>query len=157
MDSKEYHSILYKKYPPSESCTCEVCLSYCRRPGWWTVYEAEKAIEAGLGNRMMLELSPDLRFAVLSPSFKGNEINYALKEFSSRGCTFLKNSLCELYNTGLQPLECRFCHHNRYGLGKKCHLDIEKDWATTEAKRIIVRWGNMTGFWIRQKLIVKEK
>jgi predicted ester cyclase len=46
-----------------------VCKSYCRRPGWWTVEEASRAIEKGYGPRMMLEMAPGFRFGVLSPAF----------------------------------------------------------------------------------------
>ena len=38
---------LREKYPPSPACACEVCLGYCIRPGWWTVEEAGRAVEAG--------------------------------------------------------------------------------------------------------------
>jgi hypothetical protein len=148
---------LYEKYPPSEPCSCDVCVNYCRRPGWWTVGEAENAIKAGFAGRMMLEMSPDKRFGVLSPAFKGNEGEYSYQVFSKNGCTFLKSGLCELFGTGLQPLECRYCHHDRKGLGIKCHLDIEKEWQSDDAKRLIIRWGNQTGFWQRQGLIVREK
>jgi hypothetical protein len=148
---------LLLRYPPSEPCSCDICKSYCRRPGWWTVEEAAKAVVAGFAGRMMVELSPDRKFAVLSPSFRGNEGNYALQIFSGQGCTFLKNELCELFGTGLQPLECRFCHHSRKGQGKKCHHDIEKEWNSPEGKRIVVRWGNLTGFWNSQGLFLREK
>jgi hypothetical protein len=148
---------LNEKYPPSPPCSCDICKSYCQRPGWWTVEEAIKAINGGLANRIMLEISPCQNFGVLSPSFKGNEANYALEIFSTRGCTFFQNGLCELFGTGLQPLECRFCHHERFGLGKKCHLDIEKDWNTKQAKRLIVKWGNIIGLWQRQGLLLIEK
>ena len=127
------------------------------RPGWWTVKEAAKVIDAGLASRMMLEISPEKDFAVLSPAFKGNESDYALQIFSKNGCTFLKDGLCELFGTGLQPLECRFCHHERKGSGLNCHLDIEKDWNRKYGKLLIVKWGNMIGFWQRQGLIVTEK
>jgi hypothetical protein len=157
MENRIFTSNLYEKYPPSEPCSCDVCLSYCRRPGWWTVEEASGAVEAGLAYRMMLEISPEHDFGVLSPAFKGNENSYALQAFSGQGCTFLKNDLCELFGTGHQPLECRFCHHERIGQGENCHLDIEKDWRTEKAKRLIVKWGNMTGFWNRQGFLLKEK
>jgi hypothetical protein len=148
---------LYEKYPPSESCSCDTCLSFCKRPGWWTIEEAMKAIDSGFSNRMMLEISPEQDFAVLSPAFKGNECEYALQIFSKQGCTFLKDGLCELYKTGLIPLECRFCHHDRIGLGLKCHLDIEKEWKSNKGKRLIVKWGNITGFWQRQGIMMYEK
>ena len=148
---------LYEKYPPSEPCSCEECVSYCKRPGWWTLDEARKAIEAGYANRMMLEMSPERDFSVLSPAFKGNEVNYALQIFAQQGCTFLKDGLCELFGTGFQPLECRYCHHTRKGKWIKCHADIEKEWNSPEAKRLIVKWGNITGFWQKQGLVVIEK
>jgi len=149
--------ILYKKYPPSEPCSCEVCKSYCERPGWWTVEEARKAIDAGFAKRMMLEIAPEQNFGVLAPAFKGNEGNYSLQVFSKNGCTFLNEGLCELFGTDNQPIECRFCHHNREGQGKKCHLEIEKDWNSLAGKRLIVQWGNQIGFWERQGLRMEEK
>lgn len=143
---------LARKYPPSEPCACEICLAYCRRPGWWTVEEADSAIVAGYGGRMMLEMAPDRSFGVLSPAFKGCEANFALDVCSVRGCTFLKDDRCELHGTGFQPLECRFCHHDRRGLGPKCHADIERDWNTSRGRVLVVRWSKLTGFWERLNL-----
>ena len=137
---------LNEKYPASEPCSCQICLSYCRRPGWWSVEEATRAILKGYGKRMMLEIAPELTFGVLSPAFKGCEGNFSLNQFSENGCNFLIDSLCELYGTGFQPLECRFCHHERQGEGKKCHLEIENDWNTQAGQRLIERWMIMTHF-----------
>jgi hypothetical protein len=95
---------------------------------------------------MMLEISPEHTFGVLSPAFKGCEGNFALQEFSSNWCTFLKNNLCELHGTGYQPLECRFCHHDRIGLGIKCHNDIEKDWNTPKGRVLINKWIKLVNF-----------
>jgi hypothetical protein len=147
--------LLQDKYPTSVPCTCDICRSYCQRPGWWTVEEAKNAIQKGKANRMMLEISPQKSFGVLSPAFKGNEANIALQILSRSGCTFYNNGLCELYGTGLQPLECRFCHHNRKGLGKKCHSDIEKEWKSKKAKELIVVWGTLTGLWVRLGYVLK--
>jgi hypothetical protein len=138
---------LIEKYPPSEACDCKICVSYCKRPGWWTVDEANLAIIAGYGGRMMLEMSPQRSFGVLSPAFKGCEVSFATNLYSSRGCTFLIDDRCELFGSGLQPLECRFCHHERVGLGPRCHTDIEKDWNTSAGRALVVRWSNLTGFW----------
>jgi hypothetical protein len=147
--------LLRDKYPASEPCSCDICRSYCRRPGWWTVEEAEYAISKGMANRMMFEISPEMTFGVLSPAFKGNEANFSLKIFSQNSCTFYKNRLCELFGTGLQPLECRFCHHDRKGLGKICHSEIEQDWKSKKARQLIVEWGNVIGLWARQGYILK--
>jgi hypothetical protein len=136
---------LHQRYPPSEPCACEICLSYCNRPGWWTVEEAAAAVEAGYGNRMMLEMSPERSFGVLAPAFKGCEAAYADSLYAGRGCTFLHANRCELYGTGFQPLECRFCHHERAGLGPRCHADIERQWNTSAGRALVVKWSNRGG------------
>ena len=137
---------LTEKYPASPACACEVCKSYCQRPGWWTVEEAARAMEAGYAKRMMLEMAPGFTFGVLSPAFKGCEVKFAYNEYASAGCTFLVDDKCELHGTGYQPLECRFCHHDRVGLGPRCHADIERDWNTEAGRSLIVKWSTMVGF-----------
>lgn len=148
---------LQKKYFPSEPCTCEVCLSYCARPGWWTVEEAERAIEAGYADRMMLEVAPELTFGVLSPAFKGCEGFYAVNQFTRNKCTFLKNDRCELFGSDHQPLECRFCHHDRRGLGPKCHADLERNWKTPAGQGLVERWIEQVGLNHRVFALRKEK
>jgi hypothetical protein len=145
------------KYPASKPCSCDICLTYCQRPGWWTVEQAARAIDAGYADRMMLEISPELTFGVLSPAFKGNEGNIALQIFARQGCTFLRENLCELFGTGLQPLECRFCHHTRRDLGRKCHSDIEKDWCSKKGQKLIIRWNEITLVFERHGLIVDHR
>jgi hypothetical protein len=143
---RKHHRNLEAKHPPSPPCSCDVCKSYCKRPGWWTVDEAAAAIEAGYGKRMMLEMAPDFTFGVLSPAFKGCEVQFAYKEYASAGCTFLVDGKCELHGTGHQPLECRFCHHDRPGMGPRCHADLEKDWNTKAGRDLIVQWNEAVGF-----------
>jgi hypothetical protein len=137
---------LSAKYPPSQPCACEICIHYCTRPGWWTVEEAAGAIDAGYAHRMMVEMAPEMTFAVLSPAFNGCEGNFALQEYADRGCTFFTDNRCELHGTGHQPLECRFCHHDRRGLGRKCHADLERDWRTSAGRTTISKWIAKTGF-----------
>lgn len=136
---------LAKKYPPSPACACDVCVAYCARPGWWTVRGAARAMEAGHGDRMMLEVSPDRAMGVLSPSFRGCEGGFALQDHASAGCTFLREGRCELHRTGHQPLECRFCHHDRPGQGPICHHDLEKDWKTPAGRELVARWCERRG------------
>ena len=136
---------LMKRFPPSAPCSCSVCLGYCQRPGWWTVDEASEAIMAGHAGSMMLEMSPNFSFGVLAPSFRGCEGKFALDIYASEGCTFLKNNRCELFGTGFQPLECRYCHHDRRGLGEGCHHAIGEDWNTAAGKSLVVRWSNQVG------------
>lgn len=141
---------LARKYPPSEPCSCAVCTGYCARPGWWTVEEAEVAIQAGYAGRMMLELAPERCFGVLAPAFRGCEGSYAIQEYQHNGCTFFTGGLCELHGSGHMPLECRFCHHSRVGLGAACHADIERGWNTPAAQALVARWQRITGFWKRK-------
>ncbi len=138
---------LAERYPASEPCSCEVCLRYCLRPGWWTVAEAAAAIEAGYGPRMMLELSPDRSVGVVSPAFAGNEGKFALQRCAPRGCNFLSDGRCELHGTPFQPLECRYCHHDRVGRGQQCHDAIEADWKTPAGRALVERWGFAAGLW----------
>jgi hypothetical protein len=109
------------------------------------VAEAERAFAAGLGGRMMLEVSPEFSFGVLSPAFKGCEGNIALQACAGFGCCFLKDGLCELHDTGHQPLECRVCHHARPGLGARCHADIEKDWQSPRGQALVNKWTELLG------------
>jgi Fe-S-cluster containining protein len=141
-----------EKYSASEPCGCDTCTGYCARPGWWTVDEAARAIAAGYGNRMMLEMAPDRSFGVLSPGFKGCEVSFALQVYADRGCTFLDRGRCELFGTDFRPLECRVCHHDRRGVGEKCHADIEREWNTQKGRDLVVRWSRLTGFWDRLQL-----
>jgi len=88
----------------------------------------------------MLEIAPERDIGILSPAFKGNEAFYALQQNAGRGCTFFKNGLCELFGTGFEPLECRFCHHDRVGTGVRCHLDLENDWRTLAGQALVMKW-----------------
>ena len=103
-------------------------------------------------NANCLMMSPDFTFGVLSPAFKGCESQFADYGFIALGCTFLQNNLCELFGTGLQPLECRYCHHTRCGLGDQCHADIEKNWNSPEGITLVVRWSKITDFWEHQAI-----
>ncbi|HWQ57780.1 MAG TPA: hypothetical protein VN540_02080 [Clostridia bacterium] len=145
MKRKRKAKSLEERYPPSEPCSCDVCRVYCTRPGWWSVEGAARAIKAGYGRRMMLEVSPELTFGVLSPAFRGCEGNFALQQYAGNGCNFLDDGLCELHGTGHEPLECLFCHHLRKGLGRKCHEDLEKDWRTPAGQALVRQWIGQIG------------
>ena len=149
MDQSETPIPLTERFSPSESCTCDICVNFCQRPGWWTVSEAANAIAAGYAHRMMLEIAPDFTFGVLAPAFKGNEGNLALQFFAKSGCTFLVDERCELFPSKLMPLECRFCHHTRSAQGPVCHAAIETDWHSTKGSQLVNQWGRITGLWSR--------
>ena len=142
------HTVLLEKYPPSQPCACEVCLAYCRRPGWWTVEQAVLMLHEGYAGRIMLEISPERTFAVLSPAFKGCQGGFALQSAADKGCNFLMpDNNCELHATPFLPLECAFCHHERVGQGQLCHADLEKDWNTAHGQSLVKRWCRQMGWW----------
>jgi hypothetical protein len=103
-------------------------------------------MQAGYGKRMMLEMAPGFNFGVLSPAFKGCETKFAFNEYASNGCTFLMGEKCELHGTDHQPLECCYCHHERVGMGPRCHADIERDWNTPAGRALVVKWSQIVGF-----------
>lgn len=138
---------LADRFPPSPPCGCAVCLGFCARPGWWTVAEAAAALQAGYADRMMLEISPERAFGVLAPAFRGCEGSFALQAFAGRGCVFLKAGRCELHGTGFQPLECRFCHHDRPGQGPRCHAAIEQEWRCPAGRALVADWCKRRGLW----------
>jgi hypothetical protein len=111
------------------------------------VEQAAVAIKAGYASRMMLEISPEMNFGVISPAFKGCEGMLASNVYSKNWCNFYTNGLCELYSTGLIPLECSYCHHERIGQGIRCHSDIEKEWNTEKGKALVKKWGSIVGLW----------
>ena len=131
---------LVERFPPSEACSCDICRAYCSRPGWWSVEQARHALLAGYGARMMLELSPDHKYGVLSPAFRGCEGSIALQEYAQNGCTFFRRGLCALFHTGFEPLECRFCHHDRAGQGRVCHDALAQDWLTPAGQTLVRQW-----------------
>jgi hypothetical protein len=89
---------------------------------------------------MMLELSPDRKYGVLSPAFRGCEGGFALQEFAQNGCTFFRRGLCALFHTGFEPLECRFCHHDRAGQGRVCHEALIQDWLSPAGQALVLQW-----------------
>jgi hypothetical protein len=139
---------LLKQYPPSPPCSCDICLSYCKRPGWWTVEQALLVLHEGYAGRIMLEISPEHTFAVLSPAFKGCEGGFAMQSAAEKGCNFLlADNCCELHATPFLPLECAFSHHERVGQSKLCHADLEKDWQTPQGQSLVKRWCRQLGWW----------
>ncbi len=136
------------RYPRSEPCSCDVCRAYCARPGWWTVEQAVLILHVGYTGRMMLEVSPERTFAVLSPAFRGCEGGFALQSAADKGCNFLlPDNKCELHATPYLPLECAFCHHERAGLGDQCHADLQADWRTPAGRQLVRRWCRQMGWW----------
>jgi len=148
----------YDRFPPSPACSCHQCRAFCSRPCWPLIEEASEAIVAGLASCLMVAFSPDLSYGILSPAFRGNESHHALQVFASAGCTFLNQSGCKIFDTHYRPLECRYCHHDRMGLGLSCHLSIAKNWNISKGKRTVHHWLEMVELpYPKQRFILDMK
>ena len=142
-------------------CACSKCISCCEsNPGWMTPVEAERAIAAGYGDRLMLdwlepsdELKNKKRIWVLAPasiSYEGRnapempELSIGLLGgwWEKGKCTFLKKKRCEIHSSGFKPLQCReslACTTSRPP-GYLSNYSMAKLWKTREAKSIVKRW-----------------
>jgi hypothetical protein len=110
--------------------------------------QALLVLHEGYAGRIMLEISPERTFAVLSPAFKSCEGGFALQSAAEKGCSFLlPDKNCELHATPFLPLECAFCHHERVGQGRLCHADLERDWNTPHGQLLVKRWCRQMGWW----------
>jgi len=69
-----------------------------------------------------------------------------------RGRALLENDRSQLRRAGIQPLECRIAHHDRAGMGPRCHADLARRWNMPAGRALVVRWTNETDFWKRLAL-----
>jgi hypothetical protein len=113
------------------------------RPCWGTPKDAAAIIEAGLGDRLMLDYwanSETDDTYILAPAIVGYERNRT--PFWPRGrCTFLtKKGLCELHDAGLKPTEGRLAMCGRGKTPPNLHETVAKEWETPEAIALVASW-----------------
>jgi hypothetical protein len=114
-----------------------------RRPCWPTPADAQRLIDTGLADRLMLDwwFDTDANRTVylLTPAIVGRESRQA-PAIPSGQCTFLDaNGLCQLHDRGLKPTEGQLALCNgRTPVG--LHERIGQTWDTTEAQTQIDRW-----------------
>jgi Fe-S-cluster containining protein len=108
--------------------------------------EAEKAIEQGFGARLMADwwVGKDENIFVLCPASLGYEGKDApeislFNLFSGLGqCTFLKDNLCEIHDSGFKPLLCRetLCCGEHYPSKEQ----VVPLWNTDRGRALVERW-----------------
>jgi hypothetical protein len=127
-----------------EACSCDECKAMCeRRPCWPTPDDAQRLIDAGYANRLMLDWwfdkAQDKTVYVLTPAIVGREAGQAPAIPSGR-CTFLnEQGLCRLHDLGLKPTEGRqaLCKERTpAGL----HEQIGQTWEGSAGKTVIDAW-----------------
>lgn len=137
----------------SEPCDCPACRSMCRRPCWPIPSEVRALIDAGYGNRLMLdywvgdfsgEYLRDNTY-IICPANPGHEgstaPDYGFSLFLSplhTGCVFQKSGLCELHERKLKPAEGRAAHHAVYQ--PELHKDVARHWDTDEGRAVVALW-----------------
>lgn len=129
------------------SCDCEKCQNMCKGPCCGSIEDMKKIIEAGYGDRLMLDDVPGPlnQQDELKPALKGYEGKVAPWHLSSEeGCTFWKKGKCELHESGLKPIGGKVAIHSDECPTAMEELDFTKvfedEWKRQEAKELIELW-----------------
>lgn len=147
------------------SCACAKCVAICNNPGWMTPEEAEAAIAAGLGPRLMAdwmepcsELGNAERVFIICPASEGYEGGNARDfEFNellmmafgpgliTKGrCNFLRDDhRCELHDTPHKPKQCRECFGCRPD--GPDNYEMGRLWNNETAQALIEKWRKSCG------------
>lgn len=144
-------------------CACAVCVGFCQKhPCLGTPEEAEKLLDAGFADRMMLDCwyypsmsHPEKTENVyrVQPAGKGNEGKQAgfWAPFKEWPCTMLtEEGKCLLHDPGLKPLEGRVASHEKIETGhdevEKLGAWLEAQWDTPRGRRVVERWKKEVKF-----------
>lgn len=141
-----------RKFPDAEHCSCKKCQSKCSRPCWPLPEEAQAIIDAGFGDRLMIDYWAKVTgkdTELLCPALVGYEGEFA--PWWTRGmCTFYDTAgLCVLHDLGLKPVEARVAPHSQFEYHKNkdhqynfnsLHEMVSKTWENKEARKIIKQW-----------------
>jgi len=130
-----------------EGCTCKKCIEMCKTYACLpTPLEAEILINAGYGDRLMLDTRPStkdgkLLILTLMPAMKGFERRISPMQIGISDCVFLENDRCQLHDLGLKPFEGRVARHDTTEDDDKKMMDLLKRmWASQEGRRIVDMW-----------------
>lgn len=130
-----------------EGCTCARCVEMCRTYACLpTPEEAESLINAGYGDRMMLDTrpaisDPKLLVLTLMPAMKGYERRISPMQLGISDCSFLVNERCALHDLDLKPLEGKFnLHDTMDDQANKIVYYIKLLWSLSSGKAIVNKW-----------------
>jgi hypothetical protein len=127
-----------------EACACAECVAMCQhRPCWPTPEDAQRLIEAGYADRLMVDwwFDRDINKTIylLTPAIAGRESGEA-PAHPEGACTFLNaDGLCQIHVSGLKPTEGQIAlcgSRTPEGL----HEQIARTWNDTAAQALIDRW-----------------
>ena len=130
--------------PAITACACAECVAMCqRRPCWPTPDDAQRLIEAGYADRLMVDWwfdrDQNKTIYLLTPAIVGRESGEAPAQPEGR-CTFLDEAgLCQLHDCDLKPTEGQIAlcaGRTPEGL----HEQIGRTWDAMAAQALIDRW-----------------
>lgn len=144
-------------------CSCQECAKLCvHMPGWMTIDEAEMAINAGLGPRLMRDwLEPsseygnDERIYVICPGAVGHEGGDAaeMDELYPDGwlssffggaidqpCIFHKDGRCDIHTSGFKPRQCREAFGCRENEDWSSKYVMAREWDSERGRALVARW-----------------
>lgn len=141
-----------QKWPATEDCSCDECVGYCERPGWFLPDEVRVAAEyLGLSLREMFERylvvdwwgggsDIDHHVGILAPGKPSETGRVASIGFvRGEGCVFLnEDGKCSIH--AVKPHECRLAHHVVVHAGNS-HLEIARVWDGEEGRALIREVG----------------
>lgn len=130
---------------PSE-CTYNDCVQACKEhPGWFSPEDARAALDAGLGERLMLDwwVRTGDNIELLSAPVEGHEGQNAPSWPGGR-CTFLVHDRCEIHFI-CKPLECVVSTCGEGDDESHLHHEVAMLWDTDGGRALVARWREMVG------------
>lgn len=135
------------------NCDCNKCSMMCRAPCCGTPEDVLNLINAGHANRLSLDDWPG-DVALIKPALKMYEGEKApWNTNSAAGCTFWKNGLCELHESGLKPAQGKLANHANTDeqIAEICQM-IRDSWEEPLAKKVIKQWKKAVGYKAKTKV-----
>lgn len=128
---------------PSE-CSCDKCSRMCHSTCCGAIEDIKKLMDAGFANRLSFDNWPN-NIKMVGPALKGYEGKESPWSTATiEGCTFWKDGLCELHDTGLKPIQGKLSLH---GMSDDENNEIAKmitdSWNTEEANAVIEEWKKL--------------
>lgn len=127
-------------------CSCQQCKDMCKLPCWPTPEEADRLIENGYADKMMLDywVRQGGDILLICPAEKGSEKGDA-SYLRNNGCVMQdEKGLCKLHDNGLKPIEGRVT--SSHSPMDDLHEAVAFSWDNDFGKSIIEKWKNIVQY-----------
>ncbi len=108
-------------------CKCQVCKTQCKTPCFGTPEDMVNIIAAGYQYRVCVQV------------INGTQMITPLPDMERGCCTFFRNGLCELHESGLKPTVGKLAHHSttmdNFNIKKTPSYLVLKEWQTITKER----------------------